>query len=157
MINFRLIFALLLLCATLALAATVSHYRQLAQRWQKEAERTTEISRQQASELVRIGNLQRELATLDQHHAEKLNAAEQENSTLRTELASGARRMHLAGACPRAGHNDSPSSTRRMGDDAAVELTAAAGQHILSVREGIISDRQKLIYLQEYIRRVCIN
>lgn len=155
--NFRLMFALLLICSVLVLAATVGHYRQLAQRWQEEAQRTTEISRRQASELTRIENLQRDLATLDQHHTEKLNAARQENDSLRAELASDARRMHIAAARPRTENHGGEPASRRMGDDAAVELSAATGQRILSVREGIVSDQQKLIYLQEYIRRVCLN
>jgi len=42
-----------------------------------------------------------------------------------------------------------------MGHDAPVGLSAATGQRILSVREGIIRDRQKIKYLQDYIRSVC--
>ncbi|EDY0792663.1 lysis protein, partial [Salmonella enterica subsp. diarizonae] len=33
-----------------------------------------------------------------------------------------------------------------------VELSQVAGQNVLSIRSGIISDQAKLKYLQEYIR-----
>ncbi|EBR5511712.1 lysis protein, partial [Salmonella enterica] len=43
----------------------------------------------------------------------------------------------------------------RMGNAATVELSDVAGQNVLSIRSGIISDQEKLKYLQEYIRAQC--
>ncbi|KMT79353.1 bacteriophage lysis protein, partial [Salmonella enterica subsp. enterica serovar Newport str. 36805] len=47
------------------------------------------------------------------------------------------------------------ASTRRVGNAATVELSPVAGQNVLDIRAGIISDQEKLKYLQEYIRAQC--
>ncbi|MEJ32221.1 lysis protein, partial [Salmonella enterica] len=44
------------------------------------------------------------------------------------------------------------ASTSRVGDAASVELSTVAGQNVLDIRSGIISDQAKLKYLQEYVR-----
>ncbi|EBR8139274.1 lysis protein, partial [Salmonella enterica subsp. enterica serovar Oranienburg] len=44
------------------------------------------------------------------------------------------------------------ASTSRVGNAATVELSPGAGQNVLNIRAGIISDQEKLKYLQEYIR-----
>jgi len=115
MFNFRLIFALSLLGVALALGTAVSHYRQ------------------QVTELVKVGNLQRYLAELNQHHTEKLNAAEQENSALRAELASGSRRMRITATCP------AQVVTVARPKPAAWPMAPSSN------------------YLQEYIRSVCLK
>ncbi|EBL6735948.1 lysis protein, partial [Salmonella enterica subsp. enterica serovar Kottbus] len=47
------------------------------------------------------------------------------------------------------------ASTRRVGNAATVELSPGAGQNVLDIRAGIISDQEKLKYLQEYVRTQC--
>ncbi|WP_176211884.1 lysis system i-spanin subunit Rz, partial [Salmonella enterica] len=44
------------------------------------------------------------------------------------------------------------ASPGSMGNAATVELSDVAGQNVLDIRAGIISDQAKLRYLQEYIR-----
>ncbi|WP_337926575.1 lysis system i-spanin subunit Rz [Salmonella enterica] len=51
-------------------------------------------------------------------------------------------------------HPTETASTRRVGNAATVELSPGAGQNVLNIRAGIISD-QKLKYLQEYVRTQC--
>ncbi|EOF5818420.1 lysis system i-spanin subunit Rz [Salmonella enterica] len=47
------------------------------------------------------------------------------------------------------------ASPGSVGDAATVELSKGAGQNVLDIRAGIISDQAKLKYLQEYIRAQC--
>ncbi|EAQ1150916.1 lysis protein, partial [Salmonella enterica] len=42
-----------------------------------------------------------------------------------------------------------------VGNGATVELSADAGQNVLDIRAGIISDQEKLRYLQAYVRTQC--
>ncbi|EDL4308138.1 lysis protein, partial [Salmonella enterica subsp. enterica serovar Adjame] len=49
------------------------------------------------------------------------------------------------------------ASTSRVGNAATVELSPGAGQNVLNIRAGIISDQEKLKYLQEYIRTQCLK
>jgi prophage endopeptidase len=155
MFNLRFVMVLISGFGIFFLYTTVDHLRSESQRWKKEAERVTKISREQAAELDRYQALRNSLAALDQQHMEKLNEAEQENSTLRAELASGARRMRIIDTEAHSRGRSSPASC--MGNDAPVELSAATGQRILSIRDGIIHDQQKIKYLQDYIRSACLQ
>ncbi|MEL5589509.1 lysis system i-spanin subunit Rz [Serratia ureilytica] len=96
---------------------------------------------------------QRKLAELDAYYTERMNEAEKKNTALRTQLASGHRRMLIP--VQKECTNRSHPATRGMGHDGSIELTTDTGQRILSVREGIIRDQQKLMYLQHYIRVFC--
>lgn len=131
------------------------YYYQQSIKWQEKAKEASASVRQYEIQLNVLQRQQRKLAELDRHYTEKLNDAEQENTALRSQLARGHRRMLVAGqkACP----DRTSSSTRSLGYDGAIELAADTGQRILSVREGIIRDQQKLMYLQRYIRQFCLR
>ncbi|ENH0675907.1 lysis protein [Escherichia coli] len=93
---------------------------------------------------------QRELAVLDAKYTKELADARAENDDLRRKLSAGGR-VRVEGRCPPAsGH----ATTGGVGDGATVELSSAAGQNILDIRAGIISDQAKLKYLQNYIRQL---
>ncbi|EAA8781150.1 lysis protein, partial [Salmonella enterica] len=68
-------------------------------------------------------------------------------------LASGGR-VRVKGRCtvPASTTTASPGS---VGNAATVELSPVAGQNVLNIRAGIISDQEKLKYLQEYVRTQC--
>lgn len=131
------------------------YYHQQSMSWQAKAKEASASVRKYEIELNVLQRQQRKLAELDEHYTEKLNEAEQENTALRTQLASGHRRMLVSGKkyCS----DRTSSSTLSLGHDGTIELSADTGQRILSVREGIIRDRQKLMYLQSYIRQFCLR
>lgn len=139
----------------MGLAWSSRYYYQQSADWQKQAKEASRSVRRQASELELLQQQQRALAELDERYTEKLNEAEHENAALRTQLANGHRRMYVTGDRGSVGRT-SPPSASRMGHDAAIGLPAGIGQDILSIRQGIIRDQQKLMYLQNYIRQVCL-
>ncbi|EMX3158819.1 lysis protein, partial [Salmonella enterica] len=49
------------------------------------------------------------------------------------------------------------TSASRVGNAATVELSPDSGRNVLDIRAGIISDQEKLKYLQEYIRTQCLK
>ncbi|WP_185959432.1 lysis system i-spanin subunit Rz [Serratia liquefaciens] len=141
---------------SIAIMTGVSRYYYLdAVAWRERADKATESSRQQESALKLSLRKQREVAELDKYYMEKLDEAMRENTTLRARLSDGTHRMLVSGGSPSSRHSCSAAS--RLGHAPAIELSADIGQHILSVRERIINDHQKLIYLQDYIRRVCLG
>ncbi len=131
------------------------YYYQQSIKWQEKANEASSTVRQYEVQLKVLQRQQRKLAELDEIYTEKINEAVQENRTLRTQLARGHRRMLVSGknTCS----DRASSSTRSLGHDGALELSADTGQRILSVREGIIRDQQKLMYLQRYIRQFCLQ
>ncbi|ENT4612257.1 lysis protein, partial [Salmonella enterica] len=98
---------------------------------------------------------QRDVAVLDAKYTKELADAKAENDALQHRLAAGGR-VRVKGRCtvPPSTTSSSPGS---VGDAATVELSKGAGQNVLDIRAGIISDQAKLKYLQEYIRTQCLK
>ena len=134
---------------------SVRYYYQQSIQWQEKAKEASVSVRQYEAQLKVLQSQQRKLAELDENHTEKLNEALQENRALRTQLASGHHGMLVSGKNTCSGRVS--SSTRSLGHDGSLELSTDTGQRILSVREGIIRDQQKLMYLQRYIRQFCLQ
>lgn len=113
----------------------------------------TKAAQESASLLQHQGAL---VAAIDQKSKEKDDALRQ-NEALRRDVAAGTRRVRVAGSCVAAGGGDVPPTSTAPGLDPAptVELTAAAGQDVLDIRAGIITDQHALTALQEYVATVC--
>ncbi|ENN4444395.1 lysis protein, partial [Salmonella enterica subsp. enterica serovar Typhimurium] len=96
---------------------------------------------------------QRDVAELDARYTKELADAKAENDALRRKLDNGGRVL-VKGKCPVSSSAET-SSASGMGNDATVELSPGTGQNVFDIRAGIISDQEKLKYLQEYIRTQC--
>ncbi|KLU14905.1 MULTISPECIES: lysis protein [Xenorhabdus] len=91
------------------------------------------------------------LYELDTKHTQELTNAKSEIDTLRADVAAGRRKLRIQATCPVSETVTSGS----MGTSTTVELTGETGSTVLDIREGIISDRAKLRYLQEYVSTEC--
>lgn len=106
------------------------------------------LEKQQAAEQA--------LATLDQKAQKEKTDALAENDKLRSAVASGARRLRIAGSCSAGSGNVSGATgSAGLGDAGAVELSGASGRTVLDIRAGIIADRAALEALQAYVLNVC--
>ncbi|MDC9607337.1 lysis protein [Xenorhabdus griffiniae] len=107
------------------------------------------------NEQVAINTRQQEriqqLHELDTKHTQELAHAKTEIDILRADVAAGRRKLRIKAACTVSETVTSSS----VGATTAVELTGETGQAVLDIREGIINDRAKLSYLQEYVRTEC--
>ncbi|EIS4516447.1 lysis protein, partial [Salmonella enterica] len=103
--------------------------------------------------IIDMQTRQRDVAALDAKYTKELADAKAENDALQRRFAAGGR-VRVKGRCtvPASTTSASPGS---MGNAATVELSPGAGQNVLNIRAGIISDQEKLKYLQEYIRAQC--
>ncbi|ENK0542373.1 lysis protein, partial [Salmonella enterica] len=72
---------------------------------------------------------------------------------LQRRLAAGGR-VRVEGRCT-VPTTANTAGASRVGNAATVELSRTAGQNVLDIRAGIISDQEKLKYLQEYVRTQC--
>lgn len=126
--------------------------------WLKEKNAIATKAQQATDEAIeRMRAAQSELARLDTEHQKELADAELENEGLRRDVAAGARRLRLLGSQHADSSRHPPSGDTcagRVGDDAGVELSAAAGRTFFDLRAGIISDRAKIAYLQDYVEKV---
>ncbi|THD46630.1 lysis protein [Enterobacteriaceae bacterium ML5] len=140
----------------IVLTWAADHYHSKAEEWRDSAHQFQALSKQQEETITNMNQRQQQLAALDKTHTEALNAAETENYNLRRQLADGTRRMYVHAKCP-ATRTGGKTGSGGVGDGASVELATDSRQNVLDIRAGIISDRQKLTYLQQYIQTECLK
>ncbi|CQI36618.1 bacteriophage lysis protein [Salmonella enterica subsp. enterica serovar Typhimurium str. DT104] len=138
-----------------ALAWTTEHYRDNAIQYKSQRD-TASHSLTLANETITdMTKRQRDVAALDEKYTKELADAQTRNTDLQRRLAAGGR-VRVEGRCSVPTRTET-ASTSRVGNAATVELSPGAGQNVLNIRAGIISDQEKLKYLQEYIRTQCLK
>ncbi len=145
------IVSLLILAA--ALGWTTSHYHGNAVKYKDQRDTATHNLKMANETISDIQTRQRDVAALDAKYTKELADAKAENDALQRRLVAGSR-VRVEGRCT-VPTTTKTASTRRVGNAATVELSDVAGQNVLNIRAGIISDQEKLKYLQEYIRTQC--
>ncbi|HFV9820085.1 TPA: lysis protein [Salmonella enterica subsp. enterica serovar Orientalis] len=142
-----------LLIVAAALAWTTDHYRGNAVKYKSQRDTATHKLVLANATITDMQTRQRDVAALDAKYTKELADEHAKNADLQRRLAAGGR-VHVKGRCtvPTSTTSASPGS---VGNAATVELSPGAGQNVLDIRAGIISDQAKLKYLQEYIREQC--
>ncbi|MJS25352.1 lysis protein [Salmonella enterica subsp. enterica] len=137
------------------LAWTTDHYRDNAIQYKSQRD-TASHSLTLANETISDMEVrQRDVAALDAKYTKELADAQNRNTDLQRRLAAGGR-VRVEGRCSVPTRTET-ASTSRVGNAATVELSPDAGQNILNIRAGIISDQEKLRYLQEYLLTQCVK
>ncbi len=143
------VIASLLIVAT-ALGWTTSHYHGNAVKYKDQRDTVTHNLKMANETISDMKTRQRDVAALDAKYTKELADAQTRNTDLQRRLAAGGR-VRVKGRCtvPASTTTASPGS---VGNAATVELSRDSGQNVLDIRAGIISDQEKLKYLQGYIR-----
>ncbi|EBM0567328.1 lysis protein [Salmonella enterica] len=146
---------ILLLIVAVALAWATDHYHDNAVKYKDQRDTATHSLKLANETISDMQTRQRDVAALDAKYTKELADAKAENDALQRRLAAGGR-VRVKGRCtvPASTTSASPGS---MGNAATVELSPGAGQNVLNIRAGIISDQAKLKYLQDYIREQCLQ
>ncbi|ECI3888020.1 lysis protein [Salmonella enterica subsp. enterica] len=144
---------ILLLIVTAALAWTTERYHGNAVRYKDQRDTATHNLNLANETIDDMTQRQRDVAALDARYTKELADEHAKNADLQRRLAAGGR-VRVEGRCSVPTETET-ASTSRVGNAATVELSPVAGQNVLNIRAGIISDQEKLKYLQEYIRTQC--
>ncbi|EAA8046299.1 lysis protein [Salmonella enterica] len=144
--------ASLLIVAT-ALGWTTSHYHGNAVKYKDQRDTVTHNLKMANETISDMKTRQRDVAALDAKYTKELADAQTRNTDLQRRLAAGGR-VRVEGRCSVPTQTET-ASTSRVGNAATVELSPVAGQNVLNIRAGIISDQAKLRYLQEYVGTQC--
>ncbi|EDA5598474.1 lysis protein, partial [Salmonella enterica subsp. enterica serovar Newport] len=129
------------------------HYRDNAIQYKSQRDTATHNLKLANETITDMTKRQRDVAALDEKYTKELADAQTRNTDLQRRLAAGGR-VRVEGRCSVPTETET-ASTSRVGNAATVELSPVAGQNVLDIRAGIISDQEKLKYLQEYIRTQC--
>lgn len=142
-----------LLIVIAALAWATDHYHGNAVKYKEQRDTVTHKLALANATIADMTKRQRDVAALDAKYTKELADAQTRNTDLQRRLAAGGR-VRVEGRCSVSTPTET-ASTSRVGNAATVELSPGAGQNVLDIRAGIISDQEKLKYLQEYIRTQC--
>ncbi|EEP9142062.1 lysis protein [Salmonella enterica] len=142
-----------LLVVAAALAWTTDHYHGNAVKYKDQRDTVTHKLALANATITDMQTRQRDVAALDARYTKELADAQTRNTDLQRRLAAGGR-VRVKGRCTVPAKNAS-ASAGSVGNAATVELSAVAGRNVLDIRSGIISDQEKLRYLQDYIRTQC--
>ncbi|EGB5718835.1 lysis protein [Salmonella enterica subsp. enterica serovar Abony] len=143
----------LLLVSLIVAGRLANHYRNNAITYKEQRDTVTHRLTLANATITDMTTRQRDVAALDAKYTKELADAKAENDALRRKLDNGGRVL-VKGKCPVSSSAET-SSASGMGNDATVELSPVAGRNVLGIRDGIISDQEKLKYLQEYVRTQC--
>ncbi|MDE9558038.1 lysis protein, partial [Xenorhabdus bovienii] len=122
--------------------------------YQQKAQDYNDLNTKHQTQLIAINEQQvriQHLAELDAKHLQELTNAKTEIDTLRADVAAGRRKLRVQAICP----VHEATSSGSVGTTTPVELTGETGSTVLDIREGIINDRAKLRYLQDYVNTEC--
>ncbi|EAB3729435.1 TPA: lysis protein [Salmonella enterica] len=144
-----------LLIVAAALAWTTDRYHSNAVRYKDQRDTATHSLTLANETIDDMTQRQRDVAALDAKYTKELADAQNRNTDLQRRLAAGSR-VRVEGSCTVPTQTET-ASTSRVGNAATVELSPVAGQNVLGIRSGIISDQAKLKYLQDYIREQCLQ
>ncbi|EEJ1011769.1 lysis protein [Salmonella enterica] len=149
------IISALIICIIVCLSWAVNHYRDNAIAYKEQRDTATHKLTLANATITDMQTRQRDVAALDAKYTKELADEKAENDALRRKLDNGGRVL-VKGKCPVPSSAET-SSASGMGNDATVELSPVAGQNVLDIRAGIISDQTALRTLQEYIRTQCLK
>lgn len=153
MFNWKTMFVGLLLVSLIVAGLLANHYRNNAIAYKEQRDTVTHKLVLANATITDMTKRQRDVAALDEKYTKELADAQTRNTDLQRRLAAGGR-VRVEGRCSVPTETET-ASTSRVGNAATVELSPGAGQNVLNIRAGIISDQEKLKYLQEYIRTQC--
>ncbi|EDY26034.1 putative endopeptidase [Salmonella enterica subsp. enterica] len=153
MFNWKTMFVGLLLVSLIVAGRLANHYRNNAITYKYQRDTATHNLKLANETITDMTKRQRDVAALDEKYTKELADAQTRNTDLQRRLAAGGR-VRVEGRCSVPTETET-ASTSRVGNAATVELSPGAGQNVLNIRAGIISDQEKLKYLQEYVRTQC--
>ncbi|EGH6066945.1 lysis protein, partial [Salmonella enterica] len=136
----------LLLVSLIVAGRLANHYRNNAITYKYQRDTATHNLKLANETITDMTKRQRDVAALDAKYTKELADAQNRNTDLQRRLAAGSR-VRVEGSCT-VPTTTKTASTRRVGNAAPVELSPVAGQNVLDIRAGIISDQEKLKYLQ---------
>ncbi len=142
-----------LLIVAAALAWTTERYHSNAVRYKDQRDTATHNLTLANETIDDMTKRQRDVAALDARYTKELADEHAKNADLQRRLAAGGR-VRVEGRCSVPTETETASASR-VGNAATVELSPGAGQNVLDIRAGIISDQAKLKYLQDYVKTQC--
>lgn len=155
--RWRAYLAMALVVVVLLLGWAADHYRNRAERWQKDYESALKLTREQSAAITTLQERQLALTVLDEKHTQELTDAKNKIDALEHDVATGHKQLQLHVRCPAAVPAGKTTATTRVDDAAGARLTDAAERDYYTLRKRIETARKQIDGLQDYIRHQCLK
>ncbi|EPE6415472.1 lysis protein [Escherichia coli] len=144
----------LVICIIVCLSWTVIHYRDNAITYKAQRDKNAKELKLANAAITDMQMRQRDVAALDAKYTKELADAKAENDALRDDVAAGRRRLHIKAVC-----QSVREATTASGVDnaASPRLTDSAERDYFTLRERIDTVTKQVGYLQEYVKRQCVQ
>lgn len=139
------------LCVFISIAGLSSYWRSNAIQYKTQRDELIQSLAQASTALNELQQRQRDIAALDARYTRELTNARLENDRLRDDVAAGRRQLRIKGTCKLS----ETTASSGMGNGSTIEVSGETGSTVFDIRSGIISDQQKLKFLQEYVKTQC--
>ena len=147
------IISAVVICLVVSMAWAIHHYRDNAITYKDQRDKAIKNLNLANATIKDMQVRQRDVAALDVKYTGELADAKATIDQLERDVASGKRRLQLNAKCPTNG----ATSTGGMGDASGPRLTDSAERDYFTLRERIVTVTKQVGYLQEFIKKQCLN
>lgn len=142
-----------IVCVVVGLVAALSHCQSVINTMQSELTTTQGALKTASKTIQQMKERNAELSKLDKRYHDEIKAIRSDIADLRTGIDSGAIGVYIKGMP--ATNTATPASS--VGDGQYIRLTRDNEQIVLDLKESIAKDREKINYLQDYIKNFCLK
>ncbi|EPT6587070.1 lysis protein [Escherichia coli] len=148
------IISALVICIIVCLLWAVNHYRDNAIAYKEQRDKKVSELKHAIAAIADMQQRQRDVAALDAKYTKELADAKAENDALRNDVAVGRRRLHIKAVCQSVREATTASG---VGNAASSRLTDSAERDYFTLRERVDTVTKQVGYLQEYVKRQCVQ
>ncbi|EPG0683774.1 lysis protein [Escherichia coli] len=148
------IISVLVICIIVCLLWAVNHYRDNAIAYKEQRDKKVSELKHAIAAIADMQQRQRDVAALDAKYTKELADAKAENDALRNDVAVGRRRLHIKAVCQSVREATTASG---VGNAASSRLTDSAERDYFTLRERVDTVTKQVGYLQEYVKRQCVQ
>ena len=148
------IISVLVICIIVCLLWAVNHYRDNAIAYKEQRDKKVSELKHAIAAIADMQQRQRDVAALDAKYTKELADAKAENDALRDDVAAGRRRLHIKAVCQSVREATTASG---VGNAASSRLTDSAERDYFTLRERVDTVTKQVGYLQEYVKRQCVQ
>lgn len=141
------------ICIIVGLVWLTNHYYDNATEFKRQRDEQTTALNLANDTIIDMQTRQRDAAALDAKYTGELADAKATIETLRDDVATGKRRLHLNASCPKS----KATGASRLGDASSPRLDNSAERDYFTLRERINTITKQVSYLQDYIRQQCLK
>ena len=150
--NWRYVVITILAGISLSLTSLVDHYRYSAESWKEKSQQQSALADSRLKTIAAMQEQQKSVSDIDNQYQTTIKAKDDEISSLRNSVDSGAVRLRIKAVCPVGVPKTSGTASRSNATSA--ELSPDARQDYYTLRSQLNQATAQINGLQAYIREI---